>query len=441
MSKGQEGVHNQDDDNNISSHSLTTDVKPLLKEVNGRNFTTLNDVYHLPFDETEWRRLENQNVALMVAMGGIYPCPEVVEAILSPSDGQTKHIIDVGCGTGSWAIEMAHRFPHASVLGVDVVPSPVNPAVLPSNVQFEICNVNFGMSRFYDRYDLVHVRCIGGGMTDMDRTIVELQRCLKPGGMLLIIDGEPIIYKGRGIPVGMKKIPGDLDVSGVREDGSWLQRLVTETWEGCTIDGACVFRASELTVLGLWDYPLMDPETARSGGVYLPLGPWAQGSTSIETGLLQYAGESIRKGFMNIHRAYHSKLLGHGLSQDVLNEWSRNIDEELNSLRLWIRYPFCWARRRAGEGLPAPQLSPGSENSCLDEMSQEKTNLPVPPEIKDFQRLPGYQYPTIEIFETKEEAHAQWSRTKSNMGEMPELIVRKNQRMMRQTPESFSPLH
>ncbi|CAG8752948.1 4405_t:CDS:2, partial [Acaulospora colombiana] len=199
---------------------------------------------------------------------------------------------------------------------VDVVPSPVSPALLPSNLQFEICNVNLGMSRFYEQYDFVHVRCIGGGMTDMDQTIVELQRCLKPGGVLLIIDGDMIVYEGREKPARMKKLPGDPDVSGVSEDGSWLRRMIAETWEGCTIDGSGLHRASELTLLGLWDYPLMDPETARSGG-----------STNVETQLLQYAGESIRKGFMNIHHAYHSKLLQHGLSQDVLNEWSRNIDE------------------------------------------------------------------------------------------------------------------
>jgi hypothetical protein len=40
----------------------------------------------------------------------------------------------------------------------------------------------------------------------------------------------------------------------------------------------CVHRPSESTQLGLWDYPLMDPETVQAGGVYLPIGPWAKGT-------------------------------------------------------------------------------------------------------------------------------------------------------------------
>jgi hypothetical protein len=41
--------------------------------------------------------------------------------------------------------------------------------------------------------------------------------------------------------------------------------------------GSNITRSGELIDMGLWDYPLMDPETARSGGVYLPIGPWPKG--------------------------------------------------------------------------------------------------------------------------------------------------------------------
>jgi hypothetical protein len=42
--------------------------------------------------------------------------------------------------------------------------------------------------------------------------------------------------------------------------------------------GSCMARTSELFDLGLWDYPLIDPETARAGGLYLPIGPWPKGT-------------------------------------------------------------------------------------------------------------------------------------------------------------------
>jgi hypothetical protein len=123
-------------------------------------------------------------------------------------------------------IEMAYRFPHASILGIDLIPPPIDWANSPSNLQFTINDVNFGMSRFYNQYDFVHVRCIGGGITDMDRTIVELQKCLKPGGILLIIDGDPIVYEGKEKPARIKKLPGDPDLSAVSENGSWLRRMI-----------------------------------------------------------------------------------------------------------------------------------------------------------------------------------------------------------------------
>jgi hypothetical protein len=100
---------------------------------------------------------------------------------------------------------MARRFPHTFILGIDLVPPPINWENSPSNLHFTINDVNLGMSRFYDQYDFVHVRSIGGGITDMDRTIVELQRCLKPGGVLLIIDGDPIVYEGKDKPARMEK--------------------------------------------------------------------------------------------------------------------------------------------------------------------------------------------------------------------------------------------
>jgi hypothetical protein len=39
---------------------------------------------------------EKQSVALVIAMGGLYPCPEEIEAIMNPEDGQPKHILDLG---------------------------------------------------------------------------------------------------------------------------------------------------------------------------------------------------------------------------------------------------------------------------------------------------------------------------------------------------------
>lgn len=59
----------------------------------------------------------------------------------------------------------------------------------------------------------------------MEVTIYELERCLKPGGILIIIDADLDHDDENHNRIKMKKIDGDEDVSGVSEDGSWYQRL------------------------------------------------------------------------------------------------------------------------------------------------------------------------------------------------------------------------
>jgi SAM-dependent methyltransferase len=199
---------------------------------------------------------------------------------------------------------MARRFPHASVLGVDLAPPPVDTGNFPPNLRFEIDDINLGLDHFYDRYDLVHARCVSGGINDMDKTIVEFQKCLKPGGLLIIMEGDHI-YERRDKLARLKKLPGDPDVSALSENGSYLRRMVAgelniswigklspflteallvsfdvlvEVVEAGTLAGSCINRAGELIDWGLWDYPLIDPDTCRSGGFYLPIGPWARGT-------------------------------------------------------------------------------------------------------------------------------------------------------------------
>lgn len=50
----------------------------------------------------------------------------------------------------------------------------------------------------------------------------------------------------------------------------------TEATQASVLAGSDRIRSIELTERGLWEQPLLDPETAISGGVYLPIGPWAR---------------------------------------------------------------------------------------------------------------------------------------------------------------------
>lgn len=60
---------------------------------------------------------------------------------------------------------MAHRFPHASVVGVDLAPVPINIGLIPTNLRFEIDDITWGLDHYHDSFDLVHIRCVGCGVS------------------------------------------------------------------------------------------------------------------------------------------------------------------------------------------------------------------------------------------------------------------------------------
>src|SRR5690242_12960342 len=62
--------------------------------------------YVLPKDNGEMSRLDFQHYALRMILGADY---------LAPVSSSTAHILDVGCGTGRWSLDMATRFPHAHI--------------------------------------------------------------------------------------------------------------------------------------------------------------------------------------------------------------------------------------------------------------------------------------------------------------------------------------
>ncbi|KKY18340.1 putative phosphoethanolamine n [Phaeomoniella chlamydospora] len=56
---------------------------------------------------------------------------DIITKLVTP-----QKILDVGTGTGIWAIEMGDEYPSAEVIGTDL--SPIQPGWVPPNVRFEI---------------------------------------------------------------------------------------------------------------------------------------------------------------------------------------------------------------------------------------------------------------------------------------------------------------
>ncbi|WRT70664.1 uncharacterized protein IL334_007662 [Kwoniella shivajii] len=112
--------------------------------------------------------------------------PAEVAAFLN--NGARREILDVGCGTGKWALEMIEAYPNIIVTGVDLAHPPIT--VFPENFKFEIHDVTKGQEYADNTFDVVHVRDIHAGMPDYHTMLTECVRVLRPSGYLLVKEIE-----------------------------------------------------------------------------------------------------------------------------------------------------------------------------------------------------------------------------------------------------------
>ncbi|KAL9124276.1 MAG: hypothetical protein Q9217_006376 [Psora testacea] len=92
-----------------------------------------------------------------------------------------RRVLDIGTGTGIWAIEMGEQYPKAKVTGIDL--SPVQPSWVPDNVTFEIDDVEAKNWTWPDNYfDYIHSRFMLASISSWQRLIRKAFQHIKPGG-------------------------------------------------------------------------------------------------------------------------------------------------------------------------------------------------------------------------------------------------------------------
>jgi SAM-dependent methyltransferase len=166
---------------------------PTRRSLMGRLF--LRGVpYVLPKDMGEVNRLDFQHYMMRAALHGNYAAP-----ISAP-----ESILDVGCGTGRWAIEMAQLFPTARVVGIDVVPPSMDtttPEQLPPNYSFQAGNILEGLALPDASFAFVHQRYMIGAIPAerWPGTVSELARLTSPGGWVELVEAGTSRGGGRAL--------------------------------------------------------------------------------------------------------------------------------------------------------------------------------------------------------------------------------------------------
>ena len=101
---------------------------------------------------------------------------------LAPIRDDPTHILDLGTGSGIWAIDMADRYATAEVIGVDI--AACQPDWVPPNCVFEIDDIEAQWLYKPDHFDFIHVREMLLAVRDWDRLIRQAYEHLAPGGYL-----------------------------------------------------------------------------------------------------------------------------------------------------------------------------------------------------------------------------------------------------------------
>ncbi|RDW68160.1 hypothetical protein BP6252_09556 [Coleophoma cylindrospora] len=164
----------------VTGSSTASLASSILKhrEENGRTYHAYKEErnYVLPNDELENDRLDLQNhIFLLTLQNKLFTCPAK----------KFNRVLDIGTGTGIWAIDFADEHPEAEVIGVDL--SPIQPLFVPSNVKFQIDDVEEEWT-YSSKFDFINVRMMTGSISDWPKLIQQCFQHLNPGGYVEISD-------------------------------------------------------------------------------------------------------------------------------------------------------------------------------------------------------------------------------------------------------------
>ncbi|ROT35334.1 S-adenosyl-L-methionine-dependent methyltransferase [Sodiomyces alkalinus F11] len=159
----------------VSLTSLRSSVRKFQVE-NGRTYHGLSSgKYAYPNDDAENDRLGEkylQHYIWVLTLDGAL--------CLSPKGEKgAKRALDVGTGTGIWAIEYADLHPESTVIGVDL--SPIQPSMVPPNCAFEADDLEKEWT-WSEPFDFIISRVMTGSFTDYEAFINKAYNSLEPGG-------------------------------------------------------------------------------------------------------------------------------------------------------------------------------------------------------------------------------------------------------------------
>ncbi|KAK7465267.1 hypothetical protein VKT23_005246 [Stygiomarasmius scandens] len=308
----------------------------------GRGLNNYSEVYRLPADEEELSRLDTQHLMFNEIMGKYHP--KMAEIMADDVPGESKAVLDLGCGSGMWIMDVARDFPNCNAVAVDLVPmqslyetcsdsemqqTDIRCREMPPNLRSEVDDINLGLEHFYGDFNVVHARLISSGIKDYRELINHIALVLRPGGIIDLMEYDFHVYDENHRRV-------NVDTSTVA--GPWWARWMAFANVAIRNRGG---DADAATHLYSWveSHPMFENVVYRE--FWIPCSPWKRDFPA-------NISLCMRDDILAFLKSGRPLLLGNGVSEDVVHELQVNAEREQKtaSQRHYVRLQSVWAEKK-----------------------------------------------------------------------------------------------
>ncbi|WAO91460.1 Hypothetical protein NCS54_00893300 [Fusarium falciforme] len=239
---------------------------------------------------------------------------------LAPIGDSPQRVLDLGTGTGIWAMDFADEYPSADVRGTDL--SPIQPKWTPPNCSFEVDD--FEADWLYRHpFDFIHGRELEGCLSNDKKLFQQAFKHLSPGGYIELQAAYP-------------PLKSDDDTGDKATD--------FHKWVNTICDASAKF-GKPLTCAPEWKTKL---EEVGFVDVHqeirkVPMGPWPKDPKLKEIGKFQAVQEA------QVIDSYTPGLFGRvlGWSEEEIQVFIAKVKRDLKdpTIHLYQQLYFIWGRK------------------------------------------------------------------------------------------------
>ncbi|KAJ9639627.1 uncharacterized protein PV06_03077 [Exophiala oligosperma] len=295
---------------------------------NGRRYHAFREgQYVLPNDEPEQDRLDMfHHIFRMILGGHLYRAPLV----------QPQRVLDLGCGTGLWCVEVGDDHPESIVVGVDL--SPIQPTLLPPNVKFYVDDIESDWT--YppsERFDYIHGRAMCGCVADWPGLFRRSLHHLRPGGWLEMQDYQC-------------QVRGDDDtISGAVYLLDWVEQINEASKRFGKILQSAAGMKAHMVDAGFVD---VHEEVYK-----VPIGTWPKERRFKELGMY------YRAQFIDAVEPYtlalYTRVLGYTPDEARIIVARVKRDLANPKYHMYVHFHFVWGQKPPEQVPPPPSISDG----------------------------------------------------------------------------------